>query len=96
MLETHLAGKTTKKRQHFETPDPQASHSFSMSHYTEKQGGLPHCQTLAPNLLERCRPTGEQISSLWYPTANPGINQHSPLDSLTPTLGKKTEQKIKN
>jgi hypothetical protein len=42
---------------------------------------------LAPNLLGRCRSTGEQISSI--PIATPGINQHSPLDRLTPTLKKK-------
>jgi hypothetical protein len=43
----------------------------------------------APNLLGRCRTTGEQISSTGIPTPTPGINQHSPLDSLTPALQKK-------
>jgi hypothetical protein len=44
--------KNTKKKQNSETPNPQPEKSFSMPHYTEKVGGLPCCQTLAPNLLE--------------------------------------------
>jgi hypothetical protein len=40
--------------------------SFSMPHYTEKTGGLPHHQMLAPNLLGKCRLTGEQISNMQY------------------------------
>jgi hypothetical protein len=57
--------KTTKNKQKSNTPNPQPAKSFSTPCYTEKQG-LPHCQTLAPNLPERCRPTGEQISSTHY------------------------------
>jgi hypothetical protein len=32
----------------------------------EKPGGLPCCQTPAPNLLGRCRPPDKQISSTQY------------------------------
>jgi hypothetical protein len=34
----------------------------------QKPGGLPHHQAVSPNLLGRCRPTGEQIS---------GVKSHS-------------------
>jgi hypothetical protein len=43
------------------------AHSFPMPGYMEKPGGLLHYQVLAPNLLGRCRPTGEQISGMRYP-----------------------------
>jgi hypothetical protein len=51
--------KTTKKKQNSETLNPQPVQSFFMPHYTEKIGGLPHHQTLTPNLLGSCRPTCE-------------------------------------
>jgi hypothetical protein len=63
LLELHLAKKKKKKKkQNSETLNPQPVKSFSKPHYTEKIGGIQHCQTLALNLLGRCRPTGEQIS----------------------------------
>jgi hypothetical protein len=46
--------KTTKKKQKSDTPNSQSTKSFSMPHYTVKEGGLPHWQRLAPNLLGRC------------------------------------------
>jgi hypothetical protein len=58
--------KNTKKKQNSETPNPQSVQSFSMPCYTEKPGGLPCHQMLAPNQLGRCRPTGEQISGMQY------------------------------
>jgi hypothetical protein len=60
MLETHLAGKNTKKKENSDTSKPQPSHGLSMPHYAEKQGGLLCYQMPAPNLLGRCRPTDEQ------------------------------------
>jgi hypothetical protein len=66
-LETHLAGKTTNKKQNSNTLNPQHAHTFSMPRYTEKPGGLLHHQMLAPNLHGRSRPTGEQISGIQYP-----------------------------
>jgi hypothetical protein len=45
--------------------------SFSMPHYTEKQGGILCRQTPTPNLLGRCKPIGEQISSMRYSYSHP-------------------------
>jgi hypothetical protein len=81
--------KNHQEEQNSETQIPQLVQSFSMPHYIEKTGGLPCSQMPAPNLLGRCRPTGEQISGMWYSTATPGINQHSPLDRLTSIPQKK-------
>jgi hypothetical protein len=50
--------KTKKKKQNSKTLNPQPVKSFSTPHYTEKTGGLPYSQTLALNLLRRCRQTG--------------------------------------
>jgi hypothetical protein len=66
-----LAEKTTKKTQNSNTLNPQPVQSFSMPHYTEKTGGLLCHQMLDPNLLERHRPTGKQISSMWYSYSYP-------------------------
>jgi hypothetical protein len=63
--------KTTKKKQNSNTLNSQPIQSFSTPHYTEKPGRLPCHQTPAPNLLGRCRPTGEQISSTWYSHSHP-------------------------
>jgi hypothetical protein len=48
----------------------------------------------APNLLGRhlAYQTGEHQASHGIPPATPGINQHSPLGRLTPSLQKKTKQ----
>jgi hypothetical protein len=43
----------------------------------------------APNLLDRCRPTGEQISIMQYSHNHPWNKQHSPLDRLTPRTTKR-------
>jgi hypothetical protein len=50
--------KNKKKKPNSETLNPQPVQSFSMPHYTEKTGGLPHHQMLAPNLLRKLRQTG--------------------------------------
>jgi hypothetical protein len=63
--------KTTKKKQISETSHPQPAQSFSTPHYTENPGELPCHQTLAPNLLGKPRPTGEQISGMWYSHSHP-------------------------
>jgi hypothetical protein len=73
MLEPHLAEKN-KKKQNLDSQKPQPLKGFSTPHYTEKTGGLPHCQTPpTPNLLERPRPrpTGEQINGRWYSHFHP-------------------------
>jgi hypothetical protein len=96
MLEPHLAEKkTTKKKQNSDTLNPQSIQSFPKPRYTEKTGGLPHLQTPAPNLLGKCRPTGEQISGMWYSHSILRANLHSPLDRLTPAPQKKKKQRKK-
>jgi hypothetical protein len=54
--------KNTQKNQNFDNLNSQPVQSFSVPHYTEKTGGLLHCQMLTPNLLGKCKPTDEQIS----------------------------------
>jgi hypothetical protein len=61
LLELHLAKKKEKEVTKLQNPELPATKSFSMPPYTEKTGGLQHHKTLAPNLLGRRRPTGEQI-----------------------------------
>jgi hypothetical protein len=75
--------KNTKKNKNSTILNLQPIQSFSTPHYTEKIGGLWLHKMPAPNLLGRCRPTGEQISNMHIPTATPGINQNSPLDRRT-------------
>jgi hypothetical protein len=56
MLETHWTGKTTKKRQNFDTSAPPSPHIAPPHH------GIQRNQALAPNLLGRS--TDEQIK--WH------------------------------
>jgi hypothetical protein len=64
--------KTTKNKQNSEIPNPQPLQGFSTPCYIEKTGGLPCCQTPpAPNVLGRCGPTGERISTTWYSHSHP-------------------------
>jgi hypothetical protein len=86
MLEPHLAEKNTKRKQNSDTLKPHHAQRFYTQCYTEKTGEPPCCQLLAANLLGRCRPTGEQTSSMQYSHSYPGISQQSPLDRLTPAL----------
>jgi hypothetical protein len=68
-----------------------------MPHYSEKTGGLPHCQMLVPNLLVR-HPADQQVNkevSRSIPTATPRINQHSPLNRLTSHPQKKKKMNNK-
>jgi hypothetical protein len=54
LLEPHLAKikkKKKKKKQNSKTLNTQPIQGFSMPHYTEKTGGLQHCQTPAPTCL---------------------------------------------
>jgi hypothetical protein len=81
--------KNTKKNQNFDTLNPQPVQDFSTPHYTEKTGGLPCHQKPAPNLLERCRPTGKQIRGILYSHSHCWDKQHNLLDRLTPIPWKK-------
>jgi hypothetical protein len=61
-----------KKKQEAKLWNPdQPVKSCSMPHYTEKTGGLTCCQTPAPKVLWRYRPTDEQISSMQYSHSYP-------------------------
>jgi hypothetical protein len=71
MLEPHLGEKNKKKNQKSNIPNLQPVQSFFTPQYTEKTGGLPHCQTLAPNLLGSHRPTGKEISGMRYSHSYP-------------------------
>jgi hypothetical protein len=66
MLESTWQKKTNKKKQNSNNPNPQPIQSFYMPRYTEKTRGFPCCQMPVPNMLERCRSTGEQISGMQY------------------------------
>jgi hypothetical protein len=57
-----ILGKKKNEETKLQNPEPQPLKGFSMQCYTEETGGLQHYQMPAPNLVGRCRPTGEQIS----------------------------------
>jgi hypothetical protein len=69
MLETHWTGKTTIRGKTLTSPHSQTTHSSPTSWNAEKQGGLPCHQAPAPYLLHR--PTGEQVSSMWFFYSHP-------------------------
>jgi hypothetical protein len=93
MLEPHLAGKKKhKKNQNLNTLNPQPLQSFPMRGYTEKTGGLLCCQTPAPNLLGRHRP-----SIMLYSHSHPWDKQLIPLDRLIlPPCKKKKKKNLNN
>jgi hypothetical protein len=95
MLEPHLAEKTTKKNKKSDTLNSQPIQSFSMPHYAEKTGGLPCQQMLAPNLLGRCRPTGEQRNGMRYSYSYPWDKPAYPPVQTDPAL-QKQKQKLNN
>jgi hypothetical protein len=52
--------KTTKRNQGFDTLNT-SPYKASLCHITQKSGGLPCCQMLAPNLLAR-HPADQEVS----------------------------------
>jgi hypothetical protein len=60
-----------------------------MPHYTEKTGGLLCHQTLAPNLLERCIPTGEQVNGVQYSHSYPWDKPTEPAGETDPCTSKR-------
>jgi hypothetical protein len=54
-VKPHLTKKKKKREKNFETLNPQPVKSFCMTSYTEKIGGLQHCQMPVPNLPGRQR-----------------------------------------
>jgi hypothetical protein len=88
MLETHLAGKTTEKRQNFDPSTPPASTEnlyFMLNGETRRAPGPP--VTGAQTAWEDVDKVSLVVCGT--PTDNPGPDQHSPLDRLTSTQGKK-------
>jgi hypothetical protein len=95
MLEIHLTGKTTEKRQNFDfsTPPACAEHlHFTLKGETRRAPGPP-ADTSAQMAWED---THYKVSEAVHgtPTDNPGPDQHSPLDRPTPTQGKKEKQRV--
>jgi hypothetical protein len=89
-----LAVKKKQEESKLHTLNLHPIQSFSIPCYTEKTGGLPHCQSPASNLLWR-HPAEQQVSKQVahsIPTGTPGQNHRSPLDRLTPHPAKKKEK----
>jgi hypothetical protein len=93
MLETHLAGKTTKKRKNFDPSTPPASTEnlhFMLNGETRRTPGPPvTCTQTAWEDMDKV-----SLAVCGTPTDNPRPDQHSPLDRPTPHLGKK--EKLSN
>jgi hypothetical protein len=90
MLEPHLAEVKQQGETKLQHPEPLACGKLLHAHYTEKTGGLPCSQMLAPNLLGRhSEDNGQHQVSHAIPPATPRINQHSPLGRLNPSPHKK-------
>jgi hypothetical protein len=88
MLETHFAGKTTKKRHNFDPSTPLAGTEnlhFTSNGETRRAPGPPVAG--AHTVWE----DADQVSFAVHgtPTDKPGPEQHSPLDRQTSTGGKK-------
>jgi hypothetical protein len=88
MLDTHLAGKTTEKRQNFDPSTPPAGTEnlhFTLNGETRRAPRPP--VTRAQTAWEE----GDKVSLVvcGTPTDIPGPDQHSPLDKLTSTREKK-------
>jgi hypothetical protein len=87
MLEIHLAGKTTKKRQNSDTSTPpaHAQHPPTTLNGEARRAPMPPDASSYP-AWETTRGDNKQLMVL------PGTNQLSPLDRLTPTQGKKKKK----
>jgi hypothetical protein len=95
MLEIHLAGKTTEKRQNFDplhTSSPRRASPLHVKWRNQEAPGAP--VTRAQTAWE----DADQVSFAVRGTStdNPGPDQHSPLDKPTSTWGKKRNWIISN
>jgi hypothetical protein len=88
MLETHIAGKTTEKRQNFDASTPPAGAEnlhFTLNGETRRAPGPPvTCAQMAWEDVDKV-----SLVVRGTPTDNPGPEQHSPLDRPTSIRGKK-------
>jgi hypothetical protein len=85
--------KTTKKNQNFDTLNTQPIQNFFTPHYTEKMGGLPHHQTLTPNLLGR-HLADQQVSKKCHAVFPQPPLDSKPLDRLIPPPPCKKKRKM--
>jgi hypothetical protein len=88
MPETHFAGIITEKRHNFDPSTPSASTGnlhFMLNGETRRAPGLPVAGA------QMAWEDADQVSFVVCstPTDKPGPEQHSPLDRLTSTWGKK-------
>jgi hypothetical protein len=90
MLEIHLTGKTTKKRQNFDSSTPPActEHLHFTLNGESRRAPMPLPDTSAQITWEDADHKMSKAACS-TPTDNPGPDQHSPLDRPTPTQGKK-------
>jgi hypothetical protein len=88
MLETYLAGKTTEKRQNFDPSTPPAG--AENLHFT-LNGEIRRAPRLPVTRVHMAWEDVDKVSLMVCstPTDNPGSQQHSPLDRLNSTQGKK-------
>jgi hypothetical protein len=92
-METHFAGKATKKRQNSDTSTPSACplHYHSMLNgETRKAPMLPDASSYQ---LERSRPPGE-LSSTRYSHKQPWADQHSPWTDRPQPREKREKKKL--
>jgi hypothetical protein len=92
-LQIHITGKTTKKRQNFDsfTPPAHAYHPHFMLNGETRTAPMPPPDGSA-------QITGEDanhkvsLAAHGTPTENPRPDQHSPLDRPNPNQGKKKKK----
>jgi hypothetical protein len=87
-VETHFAGKITKKRQNSDPSTPPASTEnlhFTLNRETRRAPGPPVARA------QTAWEDADKVSFVvpQYSQDKPGPEQHSPLDRLTSTWGKK-------
>jgi hypothetical protein len=93
MLETHLVGKATEKRQNFDPSTPPVCAEnlhFTLNRETRRAPGPPVARA------QTAWEDADKVSSAAHGTSTgkPGPDQHSPLDRPTPTQGIK--EKLSN
>jgi hypothetical protein len=94
MLETHLAGKTTKKRQNFDTftsPAGAEHLHFMLNGETRRAPGPPVASTQTAWEDE----DKVSLAVLWYSHRQPWATAACPLDRPTSTRGKKEKLSYK-
>jgi hypothetical protein len=91
MLEPHLARKKYQEESKLQHHEPPAYIKLLLTTlpWETRRAPIPPDTGSKPAWESSGRPTGEHQTSCGIPTATPGINQHCPLDRLTPYFAKK-------